>query len=75
MIDGKQKQIVINTEINNEIRTFGATLSYFISRLVIVVYSKSVQLLLRKRSKLKYPDCGILPVFKKLTLCELVTMT
>lgn len=32
VIDGQQKQVVINMDINNEDRTFGATLSYFVSK-------------------------------------------
>lgn len=32
VIDGKEKQVVINMDIYNEIRTFGATLSFYISK-------------------------------------------
>lgn len=34
VIEGKSKTVTINTEIRNEVRTFGSTLSYHISRWV-----------------------------------------
>ena len=32
VIEGKQKNVVIEMDITNEDRTFGSTLSYFISK-------------------------------------------
>jgi len=39
VIEGRQKQIVLDMKITNEDRTFGATLSYFVSKYITTVIS------------------------------------